>query len=100
MMGEPSRRYTVDELIAMRQSLSRMFPLGVCYKPNERAAEVEDQLRTYMLNGTTPEELAEVERAFVQRECEAIRADQELRRLAVKRSMSRPTPRGSGALAG
>ncbi len=71
------RRYTVDEIDRMRAALIRRYPIRevmICKigffdqpaEPSEethrrraeRAAIVESQLQTYMLNGIDPEELA------------------------------------------
>jgi len=52
------RKYSVAEIDRMREDIGRMFPLGVAYDPDWRARQIEDKLRTYMLNGTDPDELA------------------------------------------
>lgn len=64
------RKYSVSEIDQMRRSVTVM--LGG-YRAS--AATVEDHLRTYMINGTSPEELAEAahtatERAW-ERHCQA-----------------------------
>lgn len=52
------RKYTVDEIDAMREALSwRLLNIAGGRTPAERAAEIEDQLRTHIMNGTDPEEL-------------------------------------------
>lgn len=63
-MGE-QRRYSIDEIDSMRASLIALInPLpvtGVSYGGRGReeiAAEAEDRLRTHMLNGTDPKDLA------------------------------------------
>ena len=74
------RKYTVDEIDRMRLELIKWHPIRevqVCHvgmgedesHPTEgtlqrraaRAALVEDQLRTYMLNGTDPDEICGAE---------------------------------------
>jgi len=51
------RKYTVDEIIVMRTAAQ--FILSRSPVPMSAAA-TEDHLRTYMANGTEPEELEEV----------------------------------------
>ncbi len=48
------RRYSFEEINRMRTALNYllMAPFGI-----DNKAQVEDQLRTYMINGTDPEEL-------------------------------------------
>lgn len=41
----------------MREAIRWSFPHGFAYLPLEREAEIENRLRTYMQNGTDPEEL-------------------------------------------
>ena len=48
-----TRKYSVAEIDRMRNAVYGLYPES--YWP--KAPEVEDRLRTYMLNGTTPEEL-------------------------------------------
>lgn len=57
-MTEP-RKYSVAEIDAMRKSITWSYGSG-SYDPAQRAADTEDRLRTYMQNGTEPEELAEM----------------------------------------
>lgn len=52
-------KYSVDEIDRMREAIRRSYPLGVAYYKKERDADIENRLRTYMLNGTTPGELEE-----------------------------------------
>jgi hypothetical protein len=59
-----SRKYSVAEIDRMRAAIRRRFPMkysgaiGVPMKlTDEYDTQVEDQLRTYMLNGTEPDEL-------------------------------------------
>lgn len=60
------RRYSVDEIDRMR--------LSVMYLVRNDERKCEDRLRTYMLNGTEPEELQQAEAEEVNRRVEAIRA--------------------------
>lgn len=59
-MGEC--RYTVAEIDRMRAAVRRacMPKAPWSYDPVHLSKEVEEKLRTYMLNGTMPEELEEV----------------------------------------
>ena len=54
------RKYSVGEIDRMRKALERICirPM-VPYNPVEKQREIEEHLRTYMLNGTDPEELEE-----------------------------------------
>lgn len=50
----PERKYSVAEIDRMRDAVHTLCtPVGVGHRP----VEVEERLRTYMLNGTDPEEL-------------------------------------------
>jgi hypothetical protein len=52
------RRYTVAEIDRMRSALRLIIIRpNTNYYPDEMERKIEDQLRTYMLNGTDPEEL-------------------------------------------
>lgn len=51
------RKYSISEIDLMRKYIGCSYPAGVNYLPHERTAEIEQRLRTYMQNGTTPEEL-------------------------------------------
>jgi len=51
------RKYSVSEIDRMRKAIEWSFPTGVSYDAVDRAAEIEERLRTYMLNGTDPKEL-------------------------------------------
>lgn len=51
------RKYLVGEIDRMREIIRWLYPDGVVYAEMERAAEIELKLRTYMQNGTEPEEL-------------------------------------------
>lgn len=61
----PERKYSVLEIDRMRNAIRRQFPLvligttlgGPTTLTFEYDAQVEDRLRTYMLNGTDPDEL-------------------------------------------
>jgi len=57
IMGE--RKYSVPEIDRMRASLDKRWRAHHCgiLQRGEWHREVEDELRTYMLNGTDPEEL-------------------------------------------
>jgi hypothetical protein len=50
-----NRKYEVGEIALMREDLNRLVPQKD--SETERRAEIEDQLRTHMANGTAPEEL-------------------------------------------
>jgi hypothetical protein len=41
----------------MRDSISKSYPPGVQFYANERTADIENRLRTHMMNGTDPKEL-------------------------------------------
>lgn len=50
----PSRKYTVEEMEQMREYIWRVkYP----YSRQKYAADIEAELRTYMMNGTEPDEL-------------------------------------------
>lgn len=66
-----ARKYSVDEINAMRRSLRAAYPSGVAYYEKERSAEVEDRLRTHMQNGTEPSELEEAANKHFREEAEA-----------------------------
>lgn len=52
------RKYTVDEIDRMRLALIGRHPTEETYRRRaERQVRVEDELRTYMLNGTDPDEI-------------------------------------------
>ncbi len=52
------RKYSVSEIERMRDALRWiLIQPGVTYYEDQKAAEIEEQLRTYMLAGTAPEEL-------------------------------------------
>lgn len=70
------RKYTVAEIDQMRSSIRWSYPCGVSYYPDQREREIEDRLRTYMLNGTEPEELVEMGRRAQEREQEIALARQ------------------------
>lgn len=57
------RKYTVEEIDRMRRLVeASLFPLPgslALYDHLDKADSVEDRLRTYMLNGTEPDELAQ-----------------------------------------
>ncbi len=60
------RKYSIDEIDQMRRAVGWIHaPLGAYYKSEEDARK-EQILRTYMLNGTAPEELEEaVQKMFL-----------------------------------
>lgn len=62
------KRYTLDEIDRMRAAVGNMFPMGVPYRQSERTVEIEARLRTYMANGTDPDELAAWAAAYVRRQ--------------------------------
>jgi hypothetical protein len=70
-------KYSISEIDAMRQCLGWMFG-SESYDPKQRAAEVEDRLRTHMLNGTTPEELTKARDEWIAREQEHRRRAEEM----------------------
>lgn len=51
------RKYSISEIDRMRRAIRYSYPSGVCYIQHERDADIENRLRTYMQNGTEPEEL-------------------------------------------
>lgn len=54
------RKYSISEIDQMRRALEALASYRhQVFHPAERAAAVEDRLRTHMLNGTDPEELEE-----------------------------------------
>jgi hypothetical protein len=60
----PERKYSVTEIDRMRKAIRHQFPLsygGAVGEPlrleTKYDAHVEDRLRTYMMNGTDPDEL-------------------------------------------
>lgn len=53
-----TRKYSIHEIARMRQALQTLLtPPTFPYSAIEKNAEIEGQLRTYMLAGTEPEEL-------------------------------------------
>jgi hypothetical protein len=74
------RKYSVEEIDAMRGSVRCMFPSGVSYRREERTKEIEERLRTYMVNGTTPEELSAAAQDFQKREYDVFRQRMECER--------------------
>ena len=54
----PERKYSVSEIDQMRGFIEALtLEYGVGYQREQLEAQVEDRLRTYMLNGTEPVEL-------------------------------------------
>lgn len=70
----PERKYSIAEIDRMRSLIRRQFPSDVWESgmnfsaPRlislDYSATVEDQLRTYMINGTEPDELEALPRAI------------------------------------
>lgn len=68
----PDRRYTVAEIDRMRETIRRKYPSPASKYPTtagpvrsvhaatDFSANIEQELRTYMQNGTEPEELEAV----------------------------------------
>lgn len=53
----PERKYSVAEIDRLRDAIRWSYPSGVPFYEKDRNADIEDRLRTYMLNGTDPAEL-------------------------------------------
>lgn len=51
------RTYTAAEIDRMRIAIAAQYPEGESYTPNDRAADVERRLQTYILGGIDPAEL-------------------------------------------
>lgn len=60
------RKYTPDEIVRMREAIFQCIFWSVVKHINryDCASRIEDQLRTYMMNGTSPEELEELAASF------------------------------------
>ena len=58
------RKYSVGEIDRMRTLIGCLYWPGISYDPGQRSAEIEDRLRTYMLNGTDPSELEAAAKDF------------------------------------
>ncbi len=86
------RKYTVDELDRMRRAIERCYPSGVPYMAAQRAAEVEDRLRTHMQNGTEPKELEEAAAARFQSEMKERNLHDEFVQEVMKRRPPPPPP--------
>lgn len=85
------RKYSIAEVEGMRQSVETLCTrYGQSYDPKERVIQVEQQLRTYMQNGTDPKELAEAASERIRREIEAQDRMQEMYR---QRAAAAPKPR-------
>ena len=52
-------KYSIDEIDRLRKALHTYLVTGLFYYTNEMEQTVELQLRTHMLNGTTPEDMEE-----------------------------------------
>lgn len=53
------RKYSVNEIDRMRRAIGLSYPMDGSYVQADRDADIESRLRTYMQNGTDPEELEE-----------------------------------------
>lgn len=51
------QKYSIHEIDRMRAAIATAIQSPGLYNDADRAAAIEDRLRTYMQNGTTPEEL-------------------------------------------
>lgn len=59
------RKYSVAEIDLMRQAIERLRSLtSVSRQSIDGSKDVEARLRTYMLNGTSPEELQDAAKAY------------------------------------
>ncbi len=62
----PDRKYSVAEIDRMRKVLWKRVSNSIFTNPNydpyKLGHSIEDELRTYMLNGTDPDELESSER--------------------------------------
>jgi hypothetical protein len=61
-MTERRTAYSVKEIDRMRHAIGYLVP-----DTPERRADIEDRLRTYMLNGTDPEELEAAKNEEIER---------------------------------
>lgn len=68
------RRYTVAEIDRMRIAVEQLFPMDIAYDRAVRAKQAEERLRTYMLNGTEPEELEQHAKEARERRDQRMRA--------------------------
>jgi len=69
---ELPRKYTVAEIDQMRKHIEWSYPTGVSFNGAERSAEVERRLRTYMMAGIEPKEIAEMFAEALEREAKAL----------------------------
>ena len=67
------RKYSVSEMDRMRRTLSWLHRPGGPYRQHEEDARMENILRTYMQNGTDPEELETAMNEMIARQGEARR---------------------------
>jgi hypothetical protein len=51
------RKYSIGEIDRMRNALSVLCDTGFAFARMDRNAGIEQKLRTYMQNGTEPDEL-------------------------------------------
>lgn len=71
------RKYTVAEIDRMRKAIEWSYPCGVSFQRSERDADVENRLRTYMQNGTDPEELEAIAKKRIEIEVQSQRMARE-----------------------
>lgn len=81
------RKYSIEEIDSMREAIRRRIGYNDnnSYRESERAAKVEDELRTHMLNGTSAEDLADAAQKARDAYFERQRAQQEHYRAIQKR---------------
>ena len=77
-----ARKYSVAEIDEMRRYVGALYPCGVSYRAHDRAADVEDRLRTHMQNGTEPSELAVAVEKHFEKELQAKEAERKMRESA------------------
>lgn len=52
------RKYSLEEIDRMRKDVATLCAHNGGYDPKEQIVKIEERLRTYMANGTEPEELS------------------------------------------
>jgi hypothetical protein len=60
------RKYSVSEIDRMRRAITEVV-WDQHWSPKTQAPVIEDRLRTYMLNGTEPEELEALSKPIVEK---------------------------------
>lgn len=71
------RKYSVAEIDAMRRDVGTLCArFNVSYDPKKRTVEIEERLRTYMANGTAPEEVRKAASEYLERQFAAQEAQQ------------------------